>query len=293
MDQAISPKIGNINNDSTDLVDPGKRRGRFLNSLALMIFILSGGVLLVLIFMAWHYIDAGKDDTAFKNIKDLMSILLPLIGTWMGTILAFYFSKENFEAANQRVKELVKQITTTDEKLQVLKASDVMSKPGDFPLLTVKDEDDFKQKKIKDVLTTMTDSHTERLPILQAETLRFIFLLYRTTIERFIIGLTDGTIKLKLGDQRTIADKNDLTINDMFQSDYKMIKDIIDMNDRHCFMSVDGTLDKVKQAMQDNTICQDVFITQTGDKDEPIAGWITNNMIIEKAELFKKAGSRI
>jgi hypothetical protein len=38
----------------------------------------------------------------------------------------------------------------------------------------------------------------------------------------------------------------------------------------------------------DNVICQDVFITQTGNKEEKVEGWITNDLVIEKAELFKK-----
>lgn len=283
----------NTPDESSAPAAPVKGSLRFVNTLALIIIILSGAIVLLLIYLAWRHIGGGKDDESFKNTKDVISILLPLVGTWMGTILAFYFSKENFEAANQRVKELVNQITSIDEKLQVLKASDVMKKPSDFNLLMVKDEAGFKAKKLNELIKIMDDSHTERLPILESGTLKFIFLIYRTTIERFMLGYNNGTIKLSGGIQSPPASQDVLTVDDMFQSDYKMIKDIIEMNEKKCFMSVNTTLDKVKEAMQDNTICQDVFITQTGNKDEAVAGWITNDTIIEKAELFKKAGAKV
>jgi hypothetical protein len=56
------------------------------------------------------------------------------------------------------------------------------------------------------------------------------------------------------------------------------------------FLPVTATLEEVRQLMLDNDICQDTFITKTGNKDEKVEGWITNNLIIEKTELFNKAG---
>src|SRR4051812_11681067 len=65
----------------------------------------------------------------FDNAKDILQILfatiLPLFGTWIGTILAFYFSKENLAAANRTVEHLVNSITS-DKKLESIKAKDVM-----------------------------------------------------------------------------------------------------------------------------------------------------------------------
>jgi len=69
----------------------------------------------------------------------------------------------------------------------------------------------------------------------------------------------------------------------------KLVKDILDLTNKgRFFLPLDATSAQARQMMQDNTVCQDVFITKTGNKDEPIKGWITNNLIIEKSELFKK-----
>ena len=121
---------------------------------------------------------------------------------------------------------------------------------------------------------------------MQKNTLKFIFLIYRTNIERFILGYNNDSIKL-IPEQQPKPPVEGLTVDDMFQSDYKVIKDIINM--KNCFQPLTATLNEIKQTMQDNAMCQDVFITKTGSKDEAVEGWVTNDLIIEKAELFKKA----
>ena len=57
------------------------------------------------------------------NAKEILNILLPVLGTWVGTVIAYYFSKENFESANRSVKEMVKQLTPM-EKLKSIAAKD-------------------------------------------------------------------------------------------------------------------------------------------------------------------------
>jgi hypothetical protein len=265
--------------------DEGKNQTKsFTNTFATVLIVLSGGVLLMLLIMAACYM-CNKD--AFANVKELFNILLPVIGTWMGTLLAFYFSKDNFAAASKQANELADKMNATDQTLQAFKVSDVMIKPTDGSLLELGSEKDFKDMSLKDLRAKMEETHSERLPILEKGTLKFIFLIYRTTVERFIVEFVDGHLKFpaELNPPRS---KETLKVQDMYDSDFKLFKDI--QNIQYCFLPVDTTLDKVKAAMQDNSICQDVFITQTGSREESVLGWITNNLVIEKAELFKKAG---
>jgi hypothetical protein len=278
--------------DTTAAADPVPGKSIFVNYLAIMVVGLSGVILIILIILGWITFtqDDSEKEKSFIHVKELFSILLPVIGTWVGTILAFYFSKENFEAANQRVMDMVNQIAPADEKLQALKVADVMIKPLDASLLILKDEPAFRASFLNDLVQKMDESHSERLPILEANTLKFIFLLYRTTIERFLLGVSNGSIKLGSSSPAVPGPKG-LTVDDMFNSDYKLIKEIIDMNSKQTFLPLTATLDDVKKAMQDNSICQDVFITKTGNKNEAVEGWITNNMIVEKAELFKRSSN--
>lgn len=300
MPSATNPSANSSNAPRGDsYLEP--ERKLFINKIALTIILISAAVLVfILVLAATCYKRTNNDNTAFENIKTLLGILLPVIGTWMGTILAFYFSKENFEAANKQIKELVKQVNITDSKLQVMNVTDVMIKASDASVYMVDDEASFKNMKLLEMLKIMNSSHSQRMPILQKNTLKFIFLIYASTIERFLLGYKMGEIKLGTelvesppSPEQISSNKldADLTVNDMFKSNYELIKNIIELNNKQHFIPISATLEVVKQEMQDNTICQDVFITQTGSKNEAVEGWITNNLLIEKAELFRKAGA--
>src|SRR5271169_1065335 len=54
----------------------------------------------------------SRDAVTFKDTTQLLlSSLLPLFGTWVGTVLAFYFSKENFETASQGTLDVVRSVS--------------------------------------------------------------------------------------------------------------------------------------------------------------------------------------
>jgi len=257
----------------------------FVNTFALIITLLSAAILIILVLMAW--LNIGKATPASDNIKGLFNVLLPLIGTWMGTLLAYYFSKENYEAASKQAQAMAL-INSGIAKLQDLKVGDVMIKPNDSSLLMVDNLDKFKDQHLTDLIQKMEESHSDRLPVLEKGTLKYIFLIYRTTIDRFIVAAANDS-SLRISDKPVKLEAiKELKMADMFNSNFPLFKAILGID--KCFLPVTATLDKVQQAMLDNTICQDVFITQTGDKNEAVLGWITNTMIIEKAELFKKAG---
>jgi hypothetical protein len=50
-----------------------------------------------IIGVAWGKNSSGAEVAAAA--KDILATLLPVIGTWIGTVLAFFYSKENFESA--------------------------------------------------------------------------------------------------------------------------------------------------------------------------------------------------
>ena len=62
---------------------------------------------------------------AFASAKEILSLLLPVIGAWAGTVLAYFFSKENFESAARSTSALVQQLTP-EQRLQATMASTVM-----------------------------------------------------------------------------------------------------------------------------------------------------------------------
>src|ERR1043166_7992064 len=69
------------------------------------------GLATLIIILCWK----GKECT---QAKDLFTALLPVFATWVGTLLAFYFSKDNFESATKSVTEMANKISGADEKLK-------------------------------------------------------------------------------------------------------------------------------------------------------------------------------
>src|SRR5258707_14126556 len=55
--------------------------------------------------------DLERVKTAFSILQYVFGALLPLWGTWIGTILAYYYSKQNFESANKSVQQIVDKMT--------------------------------------------------------------------------------------------------------------------------------------------------------------------------------------
>ncbi|MBV8376475.1 MAG: hypothetical protein JO279_05670 [Verrucomicrobia bacterium] len=70
--------------------------------------------------------------TQLDTAKFVFGAVLPLLASWVGTILAYYFSKENFALATQSVSALASTITGAD-RLQSISVRDKMR-----PLASIK-----------------------------------------------------------------------------------------------------------------------------------------------------------
>jgi hypothetical protein len=232
---------------------------------------------------------AIKDPTgkeAFSQVKDILTLLLPVFGTWIGTVLAFYFTKENLEAASNNMNKLVNQVVSMNQRFEAMYTKDVMARFPNFTFKYVKDEAGWRALKLTELIALMESTGTERLPIIIEGADTFHFLIYRSTIERFIAGLQNGSIKLEVGS--TSASPN-LTINDLAKSDFKVFKWISELNAHQPFVSPDAKLSEVQKYMQDLKYCQDVFVTSNGQGSGKLLGWVTDENIADKAELFTKS----
>src|SRR5205814_4878107 len=83
---------------------------------------------LIIVVAGINAIRSPKETEKFFDIaKYVLGVLLPVIGAWVGTVLAFYFGQVNFEAASRSAANLVRQLSPR-EKLQAEAASQAMMK---------------------------------------------------------------------------------------------------------------------------------------------------------------------
>ena len=204
-----------------------------------------------------------------ETTRTVLTAVLPLFGTWVGTVLAYYFSKDNFEAATRSVSEMSRQLTAR-EKLESIPVREKM---------VPKDKIFFKKLPAdKIVLTKLLEEIDQnkkgsRVPILNDSDWPE-YIIHRSAIDKFIAD------KARTG--TPAAELNGLTLQNLLDDDAKL-KNLFETS----FTTVKETSNlAIAKDMMDNTPnCQDVFITKGGKRNEEVLGWITNAIITENARV--------
>jgi|SRR5215510_184850 len=205
-------------------------------------------------------------DSTFSSVKDILGIILPVLSAWAGTVFAFYFGRENFEAAARSTAALVKQLTP-DEKLRSIIFKDVMiTVDKATKLLLDKPENAIKLKA--DIIDgILAKENRERLPMFDQQGL-IKFMAHRSLIDRFIV-------------QESAKGKNvaDLTLADMLAD--APTKEVLVGSFKTLMQT--ATLAAAKALMDNSKICQDVFATEDGNPNTKVIGWVTNVMVRERS----------
>jgi hypothetical protein len=222
---------------------------------------LIGVILLAVIVIAygWNLKD-GKD-----MVQMVFTATLPLFGAWVGTILAFYYGRENFEASTRSFTKIAESVGGI-EKLKEIEVTTKMIAKKDMNF----DNRSAKEIKLKEMLDKMSEK--ERLPILNDKG-AIIYMIHRSYIDRYMTRRALESPPPKL---------QDLTLNDLLEGDPKL-KDAFEGS--FGFVKESATLADAKAVMESLPKCQDVFVTKNASKDDPVIGWITNTIIQEAGKL--------
>jgi hypothetical protein len=212
-------------------------------------------------------------DQFFDIAKYVLGVLLPVIGAWVGTVLAFYFGQVNFEAASKSAANLVRQLSPR-EKLQAEPAGQAMMKINEvtaFKIPSDRTEADITIRELIDDGFERDKSHPrQRLPILDNDG-KGKYVLHRSTIDAFVAP------KKHPPD----VDESTLSLKDLLED--PKIKDYI--VNSFLPLAQDATLADAKDLLDKNPQCLDILVTQDGGKNGVVAGWITNVMVLNAATI--------
>lgn len=223
---------------------------------------------------------AAKETTFLETAKTVFSSILPLLATWVGTVLAYYFSKDNFESANRNVREMVNKMTSM-EKLQSVSVSKALIPIKDMVCfrLSVQKPDEGKVFLKLDLLGLLEDKNRNRLPILDQND-KPKYVIHRSLIDRF---LTEKMFTSAAPPATPAApvDPTKLTLKDMIDSSSEEVKKFL----RVSFATVKetDTLADAKREMDREKGRLDVLVTRDGTANSPVVGWITNQIINDHA----------
>jgi hypothetical protein len=253
-------------NQTTTTVDPGPNgdsQFRFNLARWIVVFVFSVTGLIGITALVAAVVKAAPGE-AFGSVKDILGILLPVLSAWAGTVFAFYFGRENFEAAARSTAALVKQLTP-EEKLRSIIFKDVMI-PIDKASKLILDKPQNAIKLKADMIDGILEKDKrERLPMLDQQG-HIKFMAHRSLIDRFIV-------------QETAKGKNvaDLTLDDMLKDAPTKVV----LEGSFQTLKESSNLAEAKALMDKITICSDVFATEDGTPGTKVTGWVTNVIVRE------------
>jgi hypothetical protein len=231
----------------------------------LLALLVTGISIMAVTVLASVIIIRNQDSEAPQNV---LNSVLPLLGTWVGTILAYYFSKENFEAATQSVTALAKQLTS-QQKLESLPVKSKMIPRAQM----VVQKAPAASLNLAEVLNKLEqEKKGNRVPVLGDKD-EPLYIVHRSLIDSYLSGLARSG--------KSSADIAAQTLQNMLDAN----PDVKRMAESFGLVNEDATLADAQVAMARLPDCQDVFVTQSGNRAEPVLAWITNVIIQENAKV--------
>lgn len=187
----------------------------------------------------------------------VFTAVLPLFGTWVGTVLAFYFARDNLQAATESTLRLS---GINDPAKPV---TSVMIPESDWVAYSVKDAAEAGAALLKDLHAKMNELKppSRRLPI-------------RTDVGTVLYVLHDATLTAFAEQHEPKPGELTKTFGDLLSlPQYKQLVEAIG------FVSGKSTISDARTAMTSTRDCNDVFVTSGGNRDEHAIGWLTNTLL--------------
>lgn len=232
-----------------------------------------GGATILLVIVAVVSILRSGDpaDTSTR----IFGQLLPLVGTWVGTVLAFYFTKESFQAAQRGTLETFKQISP-EEEASSIEARDVMIPIAGFDKLVLASGQDPGDVTLETVLTAMRRG---RLPVVTADGV-LVCLIHESTLFEFIKDQARDNVSYDAAAKKSLKDLLDATRKR--QGEQMTYRDFF--RTTTVFVSIAASLHDARVALSSAPQARDVFLTQNGKASEPLQGWLTDIDIAKRLQ---------
>jgi hypothetical protein len=239
---------------------------RLRNDVAMTVLI--GSISGIVLLGALVIIGVNRDNTA-----NIFNAVLPVFGTWVGTLLAYYFGKDNFESGAQHSANLAREFAGI-QKLRSIQARSVMI-PFDKieipPAVKDKPESEYINVPLLAVINTMT---RERLPLFVPVTQAIRAVLHKSLINEFLVKQATMASPPRSFEAVTLQD----LLND---ADAKKSAETF------VVLPNTATLADVKERMTAKSLesqpsCEDAFIT--APNSPAVQGWITSDIIDQNSK---------
>jgi hypothetical protein len=240
------------------LKDVGKAAGDWREGIRewLAIAIVGVGILIVGVLGTFAMLMA--DDDTFRD--KVVSAIFPLLGAWVGAVIAYYFAKENLEAAAKSTKELL----NLDERLRKTTVAEVMISFGE--MVGKEQLADMQAATSLNILDFQKRMLRNRTPVFDGSG-RALLIVHKSTLAEYISGKV-GTPNI---------DPAALTLGDLEGETEDWAQKLWNKLKAFATVGPKASLADVKEAMTaKGPDCADVFVTQDGTPGTAVVGWVTN-----------------
>lgn len=240
------------------------RSGTDRSRLARLVVVGSFATILLMVGTLLAIAQLGGSAQVASLAEKSFNIILPVLASWVGTVLAFFFSSQNNERTSN---SLDKAIQVTSGVGGGKSAADVM-----LPLGKIRGVVNLDAEKPGDLLLTELRrrftgplSGAESTAVAPVTRLLFVsagafrYILHLATLNAFLASRASaepekGTLQDLLADSSFLLQVSQLVV----------------------FVSATATLRDAKAAMDRVSGAQDIIVTATGNSSEPMIGWISN-----------------
>lgn len=206
---------------------------------------------LVLVALGWAAI--ASDRTQAINI---FNVILPVVASWVGTVLAYYFGRENFEAANQQVREMVQRLSP--EQLVTSPISSIMRSIHETIHIEIPEGKGDNDIKLSSLVEKLDGKLITRIPVV-TQGKKPKYMIHESRIDKYLAegGKANNSLEQFIAAQK--EQNFEFGINRGF-----------------VLVSEETTIADAKQRMEETSACQDIFISKKGTADESLTGWVSN-----------------
>jgi len=216
----------------------------------LLALLMIGLTVLGIVVIAIVYFYTTKDSKVDAGER-IFSALLPMFATWVGTILAFYFGKENFDAASQRYEQLITKLSP--ELLDDIQVDQIMIDTRTMVTMALKEAN---QKSVEELVEFMDLVSKSRLPIINDKD-QIVYVIHKST---FLAAMQKNTTA-PLTFANFIANKENEQISKSFIT-----------------VEAETILETVQQRLKGNSGVKDIFVVGANKK---VLGWLTDTLILQ------------
>lgn len=235
-------------------------------------FILLGaGALLIAAVAGVAIIFAGPDERADTS-RLVFTTLVSVVGTWIGTILAFYFGAANVKAGSEAT---VSALQAAGQLAGDTPVSKEMTPVGSFnPIRRVADLAEADGLTLKSLQDDMARTGKSRVPIL-TKSGAALLVVHRPDIDR------DQSKQIRLLAQQDAVKPEELkqtldgrTLGQLRED--SALKAAVEM---FATVPLTATMAQARDQMKLQPDCKDVFVTSNGERDGAVLGWLTNSAL--------------